>query len=75
MEQVDNRNGANAARIIRVRTTGAFEFGALSISQANVGADMYVVDDQTFDEVDPGQAVKCGKLMKFVSATKGWIKI
>lgn len=75
LEQADNSTGANGAVFIRVRTAGVFEFGAVSISQANVGADMYVVDDQTFDDVDPGQGIKCGKLAKFVSTTKGWIKI
>jgi hypothetical protein len=74
-EQVDNSVGANGGVLIRVRTTGVFDFGATSISQANVGADMYVVDDQTFDDVDPGQGIKCGKLAKYVSATRGWIKI
>lgn len=74
-EQADNRTGANGTVLIRVRTTGVFEFSAVSISQANVGAEMYVVDDQTFDDVDPGQGIKSGKLAKFVSTTKGWIRI
>ncbi len=75
MEQADNSNGANGALVIRVMTAGVFEFGANSISQANVGAEMYVLDDQTFDDVNPGNGVKCGQLMACVSATKGWIKI
>ena len=75
MEQVNNATGADGAALVRVRTAGLFEFGAASISQANVGAVMYVVDDQTFDDANPGQGVTCGRLLKFVSATKGWIKI
>ena len=75
LEQADNSTGADGAIYIRVRTAGVFEFGASSISQANVGAEMYVVDDQTFDDVDPGQGIKCGKLTKYDSTTKGWIKI
>lgn len=75
MEQVDNTGGADGAAVVRVRTSGAFEFGATSITQANVGAEMFVVDDQTFDDVNPGQGVKCGRLVKYVSGTKGWIKI
>lgn len=75
MEQVDNRAGGDGARAVRVRTSGVFEFGATSISQANVGAEMYVVDDQTFDDANPGQGIKCGRLVKYVSNTKGWIKI
>ncbi len=75
LEQANNSPGANGAIYVRVRTAGVFEFGATSISQANVGADMYVVDDQTFDDADPGQGIKCGKLAKYISTTKGWIKI
>ncbi len=75
LEQVDNRSGADGAATVRLRTCGVFEFEAVSISRANLGAEMYVVDDQTFDDADPGQGVKCGRLVKFVSATKGWIKI
>jgi len=74
-ERVDNTAGADGAALVRVRTAGLFEFGATSISRANVGEVMYVVDDQTFDDVNPGQGVTCGRLLKFVSATKGWIKI
>jgi hypothetical protein len=74
LEQVDNSTGADGAVFIRLRTTGVFELDAVSISQANVGAEMYVVDDQTFDDVDPGQGIKCGQLAKYVSTTKGWIK-
>lgn len=75
LEQVNNAAGANGGVSVRVRTAGAFEFGAVAIAQTNLGADMYVVDDQTFDKTDPGQGIKCGKLVKYSAATKGWIKI
>jgi len=75
MERADNKSGADGSLLIRVRTVGVFNFSATSITQANIGADMYVVDDQTFDDVNPGQGIKCGKLVKYVSATEGWIKI
>lgn len=74
MEQADNREGTDGACQVRVRMTGVFEFEAVAISQANVGAEIYVVDDQTFAAADPGQGVKCGRLVKYVSATKGWIR-
>lgn len=74
LEQADNRTGGDGALQVRVRMTGVFEFEAVSIAPANVGAEMYVVDDQTFDDVNPGQGVKCGRLVKYVSATKGWIR-
>lgn len=72
LEHVNN-TGSSGAKTVRVRRTGAFEFDATSISQGDVGSDMYVVDDETFDE--SGVHVKCGKLVEYVSATKGWIEI
>ena len=75
MEQADNRSGNNGAIFIRVRTMGVFKFGATSITQTNIGAVMYVVDDQTFDDVDPGQGIKCGTLVKYISANEGWIRL
>lgn len=75
MEPADNSAGGNGVILVRVRTAGVFEFAANSISQANVGADMYVLDDQTFDDVNPGNGVRCGRLTACVTATKGWLKI
>lgn len=75
MAQADNSSGANGDINVRVRRSGVFEFNASSIAQANLLADMYIVDDQTFDESNPGNGIKCGKLVKYVSATKGWIEI
>jgi len=70
-----NNTGGNGAVTILVRRRGIFEFEALSIAITDVGKNMFVVDEDTFDESDPGQGVICGRLYKFVSATKGWISI
>ncbi len=76
LEQVDNSAGANGAKSIRVRREGVFEFDAASITQAMVGDPMYVVDDHTFDDAaGPTNDIKVGLLVKFASATKGWIDI
>lgn len=75
LEWVDNSGGSPGGKKIRVRREGVFQFDATSIAQASVGADMYVVDDHTFDESDPGQGIKCGKLVAVTSATLGWIAI
>jgi len=76
LEQMDNSAGANGAKSIRVRREGVFEFDAASITQAMVGDPMYVVDDHTFDDAaDPTNDIKVGLLVKFASATKGWIDI
>lgn len=75
MEQADNTGLASGAKWVKVRRQGVFEFPASSITQAMVGDLMYVVDDQTFDETSPGNNVICGKLVRFISTTKGMIDI
>lgn len=75
LEQADNSSGSSGDINVRVRANGTFEFAATSISQAHVGDLMYVVDDQTIDETTPGNSVVAGILTKYVSTTKGWVKI
>jgi|UniRef100_A0A7C5AKY8 hypothetical protein len=76
LEQVDNTNGANGAKKVRLRRTGVFEFDALSITQAMVGTSMYVVDDHTIDDASgPVNDIRVGLLVKYVSDTKGWVDI
>jgi hypothetical protein len=76
LEQMDNTGGANGAKKVRVRRTGAFEFDAASITQAMVGTPMYVVDDHTIDDASgPINDIRLGILVKYVSDTKGWIDI
>ena len=76
LEQVDNTGGADGAKSVRVRRHGIFEFEAASITQAMVGDPMYAVDDHTFDDAaGPTNDVKVGILVKYGSATKGWIDI
>ncbi len=72
-ELVDNSAGAAGDKNIRVQSGRAFLFAATSITQAMVGEVMYVVDDQTFDDV--AAEVKAGRLVEYVSATSGWIAI
>ena len=76
MEQVDNSGGSNGGQSVRLRRSGVFEFDAVSITQAMVGTDMYAADDHTFDDsAGPTNDIKVGRLVKYVSATKGWIDI
>ncbi|MGQ9687283.1 MAG: hypothetical protein ACUVXF_00625 [Desulfobaccales bacterium] len=76
LEQADNSAGANGAKKVRVRRAGVFEFDALSITQAMVGAAMYVVDDHTVDDYSgPTNDIRVGILVKYVSDTKGWVDI
>lgn len=76
MEYVKNNPGANGAKTVRVRQRGVFDFKASSITQAMLGDMMYLVDDETFDDAaGPTNDIPCGKLVKFVSTTRGWIDI
>ncbi len=76
LEQVDNTAGADGVIMIRLRRSGVFEFDAAALTQAKVGDAMYAVDDQTFaDTAGVTNHIKVGALVKYVSATKGWIDI
>ncbi len=76
LQQMDNSTGANGDKSLRIRRTGVFEFDAASITQAMVGDSMYAVDDHTFDDAaGPTNDVKVGVLVKYASATRGWIDI
>jgi hypothetical protein len=75
MEQVDNAAGEDGDKVVRLRRTGVFEFDAASITQAMVGNPMYAVDDHTFDDDGGTHQVRVGVLVKFQSATRGWVDI
>jgi hypothetical protein len=76
LEQADNTGGANGAKSVRLRRSGAFEFDAASITQAMVGTAMYVVDDHTIDDAaGPVNDIRVGVLVKYVADTKGWVDI
>jgi len=76
MEQADNSDGSDGGQTVRLRRAGVFEFDAASITQAMVGEAMYATDDHTFDDAaGPTNDIKVGLLVKYVSATKGWIDI
>ena len=70
----NNNPGASGALQVVVRE-GLYRFVASSITQAMVGQMMYVVDDQTFDDVIGTAAIKAGRLVEFISTTEGWIHV
>ena len=74
-EKVDNSGGSAGDKTCRVRSGRAFRFVATAIDQADVGMNMYVVDDQTFDDGRGTNGVPAGVLVEFVSSTSGWIFI
>jgi predicted RecA/RadA family phage recombinase len=76
MEQVDNSAGSDGGQTVKLRRAGVFEFDAASISQAMVGTDMYATNDHTVDDTAGAtNHIKVGQLVKYVSATKGWVDI
>ena len=66
---------AAGAKKCRVRAGELYDFSATSITQAMLGTVMYVVDDNTFDDVPGVPAVKAGVLVEFISVTRGLIYI
>lgn len=54
---------------------GLFEFAATSITQAMEGQTMYVVDDNTFDDLPGTNGIVAGRLFQFISATRGLLLI
>jgi hypothetical protein len=76
LQYVDNTSGVDGAKMVRLRRTGVFEFDAVALTQAMVGDTMYAVNDQTFaNTAGATNHIKVGVLIKYVSATKGWIDI
>lgn len=75
METVDNTAGAAGDLSIKVEADIIVEMNASSIAAANVGAKMFVVDDNTVDETSPANNVVVGTLIEFVSATNGLVYI
>ena len=74
LESKDNTGGNDGDLLIRLRRKGVFLLAATSISQADVGQTMYVADKDTFDDSATNNVV-CGRLVKYSSATRGWLSI
>jgi len=74
-EKVDNSGGSAGDLDGRVFTSGLFKFAATSITQAMLGQMMYLVDDNTFDDVPGTFGIPVGILVDYVSTTEGWIDI
>jgi hypothetical protein len=76
IEQVDNSGGSAGDKVIRVDADCEFKFVASSITQAMLGTDMMVVDNNTVDDASgPSNDVPVGKLTEFISTTLGWVYV
>lgn len=77
IEQVDNSGGSNGDKTVTLRRRGLFKalFGT-AISQANVGDNVFLVDDQTVDVVgNVTHNIFCGIIAKYIDSTHAWIDI
>lgn len=75
---VDNTAGANGAETVEVKR-GTFKFGNSSagdlIAQADVGADCYIVDDQTVAKTNGTNTRSVAGKIIAVDADGVWVKI
>lgn len=74
-ENVDNSGGSAGDLNLRVRAGRSFQFATASIAASDLGRMMYVVDDQTFEDVEGTNAIPAGILTERDSNTVGWIYI
>jgi len=77
MNQVDNSAGANGDKSVVLRRRGLVMVTmGTAITQANVGDNVFLVDDQTVDlTANVTNAIFCGIIAKYVSSTIAWIDI
>lgn len=78
-EQVDNSAGSAGDKEIRIDKMGEhlFVYNGGDATQAIVGKEVYIVDNQTVDE-DAGittNDIKCGVISEIVSATQVRVRI
>jgi len=68
-EQADNSSGADGDKTVRVWKKGIHYFAASGMAITDVGAAVYVSDDQTVAKTT-SNSVACGTIVDFVSATE-----
>lgn len=76
-EECDNTLAGHAAggKSVRVWHKGEFLLTSSSITQAMTGQMMYLVDDETIDDVTVTNFIPVGILVEYVSPTSGWVRL
>jgi len=76
-EYVDNSAGASGDKTVTVRRRGLFRMTlGHNISVANIGDNVFLVDNQTVDlAANVTNAIFCGNIAGYISATEAWIDI
>ena len=67
-ETMDNTNGVSGAISIRVWRAGTFQFNAAGMAVTNIGAKVYVTDDNTVTLTATAN-IQVGVITEFLSAT------
>lgn len=77
MEQKDNTSGSDGDLTVNVRRRGLFKATlGTAISQANVGDNVFLVDDQTVDlAANTTNDIFCGIIAGYIDSTHAWIDI
>lgn len=76
-ERVDNHDGQDGDVSVLLRRRGliAMEF-ATAISQANVGDNVFIVDDQTVDlAANVTNKIFCGIIAEYIDSAHAWVDI
>lgn len=73
-ENADNSAGANGDISVQVRARGVHEFAASGLAITDVGADMYISDDQTV-AASTTNSILAGKLKVFDTATNAPVEL
>ena len=78
LEEADSTDGVDGQMFVRVQTSGVFSFAFdpnHEVHQADIGAPLYVLDDQTVtDWSDTSAPVHCGRL-EGLDGDDVWVRI
>lgn len=76
-QRVDNSAGAAGAKSVVLKRKGTYKATmATAISQANVGDNVYLVDDNLLDvAANTTNDILCGKIRGYIDSTHAWVDI
>lgn len=76
-ERADNREGADGAVSVIVRRKGLFKMTlASAVTQASLGANVCIVDDQTVDlAAATTNDIVAGKIVELIDTTHAWVEL
>lgn len=71
----DNSSGSNGDVKVDVLYEVRVKLAGQTLAQADLGAPLFVVDDQTVDASATTNNIPCGRLAEFVGASEGWVDL